>query len=337
MWVLLSAMMFMALASAYLRLRAGRSRWPRTALDGVDVMISDGAGPAVIGVLHPTIVLPAWAIALPVEERQLIVTHEREHAAARDTILLTLGALLVAVMPWNALLWWQQRRLMLAVETDCDSRVLARAPGLRAYADALLRTATLGASGPWLAAGWGNSTSNLERRLREMTRPRSSGRAWRSIPVAAVSFLVACAGYEVAAVKPAVMAGPAQFEIIHRPNPIQPVHIRITTSDHKAAWIRVAITGGAPNTVLANGLEEDSVHGLRALTPIEITVDEMTPYSALITPVDSAQITTTEATKVERIGEDSEAHVRLSATGTGAVIVSNIGSGHTHIGLPHER
>ena len=64
----------------------------------------------------PRIVVSAWVLDLPPERRALVLAHEREHVAARDPLLLTAGALVLALTPWNATLSYALRRLHLAVE-----------------------------------------------------------------------------------------------------------------------------------------------------------------------------------------------------------------------------
>ena len=54
--------------------------------------------------------------------------------------MLALAQLALLVMPWNLALWWQIRRLRVAVELDCDARVL-RSGDVRFYGDLLLDVA----------------------------------------------------------------------------------------------------------------------------------------------------------------------------------------------------
>ena len=68
----------------------------------------------------------------------MIVAHEQEHVRAGDPWLIHAACLAVAAMPWNAALWWQLRRLRMAVETDCDRRVLAGGVDLGAYGTMLI-------------------------------------------------------------------------------------------------------------------------------------------------------------------------------------------------------
>lgn len=75
------------LAASAISLRARMRRWPPDEIDGVQVLVSEDVGPAVVGVLRSTIVLPRWALAIPAEARRLMLAHETEHRRARDPLL----------------------------------------------------------------------------------------------------------------------------------------------------------------------------------------------------------------------------------------------------------
>jgi bla regulator protein blaR1 len=174
--------------------RARRS-WPRIRIHGETARLSPGHtptdGPAVAGLLQPEIILPRWALKLPAEELRLVLRHEAEHRRARDPQLLAAAAFLVALFPWNPVLWWQLRRLRDAVEVDCDARVLRTEAARRPYAELLLRVGArrsallpspAGSASPFAFPGIRGSTSQLERRLHAM-RPPSA----RPLPLAAAA------------------------------------------------------------------------------------------------------------------------------------------------------
>jgi hypothetical protein len=184
------------LAWTALRLSAVRRRCARAEVDGVPVLLSDRYGPAVLGLWRPCVVVPAWLLEVPAAERALVLRHEREHAAAGDGWLLFLSAATLAAMPWNPLLWWQHRRLRLAVEIDCDARVLAAGASRRVYGEALLRTA--GSPASILTPAWGEPKSNLERRILAMTATRPRHRAFLSAIAGAAALCATLAACEVA-------------------------------------------------------------------------------------------------------------------------------------------
>ena len=107
-------------------------------MEGERVLVSPDVGPAVIGWFRGTVVLPEWALGLEPDWRRLVLAHEREHVRAHDPALLALGILALVLLPGNAALWWQVRRLRLAVELDCDERVLRAHPDVGAYGGLLL-------------------------------------------------------------------------------------------------------------------------------------------------------------------------------------------------------
>ncbi|HYR11063.1 MAG TPA: M56 family metallopeptidase [Longimicrobium sp.] len=173
-WMGLTAAALLAFAGAWAVLERRRRRWRAAEVDGVPVLLSPSTGPAVIGLFRSRIVLPRWVVEdAPADVRALLMEHEREHLRAGDPRLLALGLAAVALMPWNPAAWWQLRRLRLAVEVDCDARVLARRADVRAYGTLLLEVGRRGTGGRLLAIAFSEPQSFLERRIRMMTSPRA--------------------------------------------------------------------------------------------------------------------------------------------------------------------
>jgi beta-lactamase regulating signal transducer with metallopeptidase domain len=143
-----------------------RRSWRRSEIDGEPVFIAPATGPAVIGALRPSIVVPEWSLGLTAEQRALMLEHERQHVGARDPLLLQGAALIATLMPWNPAGWWLVRRLRLAVELDCDARVLASGHDARAYGNLLLDVCArrLG-RGPMLSPALFERSSSLTRRI----------------------------------------------------------------------------------------------------------------------------------------------------------------------------
>lgn len=141
LWVLGSVLVLVVFALFCLRLRRLRARCEPRDVCGEEVLRSDGFGPAVVGLIRSRIVLPSWTFGLGERELEMVVLHEREHVRARDPALLAVGLLLASISPWNPAVWWSLARLRLAVEGDCDRRVLARGTSARSYARLLLTVA----------------------------------------------------------------------------------------------------------------------------------------------------------------------------------------------------
>jgi beta-lactamase regulating signal transducer with metallopeptidase domain len=175
-WIAAAGFILSALAITYRRLRIRSYTWPLLSLHGHQVRMSEDLGPAVLGVGHGQVVLPRWAVECPPSHRRLIVLHEVEHLRAGDERLLFAAVIAVALMPWNLFAWWQLRRLRLAVELDCDRRVLGTGVQIREYASLLLEAGSRRGASPMTAAVFVHFHSQLGRRIREMTEKRKGPR-----------------------------------------------------------------------------------------------------------------------------------------------------------------
>jgi hypothetical protein len=182
-----------------------RRSWREQLVDGVPVLLSDDVGPAVLGVRRPRAVLPRWILDLDAPLRSLVLGHEAEHVRARDPLLLVFGFACTVLVPWQVWLWLQLRQLRLAVETDCDARVLSRFPDVRRYGSLLLFVGRRAAfPRPAALASVLSLESYLSRRITAMTRPPRRA-AWK---LAALSALVLICGAAVfAAPAPQAAAG----------------------------------------------------------------------------------------------------------------------------------
>jgi beta-lactamase regulating signal transducer with metallopeptidase domain len=99
------------------------------------------AGPSVVGVISPRILMPADDGTYTAEERALIRAHEREHVARRDPRAGALAAVLQALCWFNPLAHLGAHLMRLDQELACDAGVLRRRPRDRAlYARTLLKT-----------------------------------------------------------------------------------------------------------------------------------------------------------------------------------------------------
>jgi hypothetical protein len=137
------------------------------------VLISDGFGPAIVGVFRPTIVMPPWVLALDETAQRTILAHEEEHRRAGDPRLLLAGLGLLVLMPWNIGMWMMWRRLGRAIELDCDERVLSRGVRDADYANVLLGAwQRAHADAPWVPfPAFAERASGLGRRVEHLMRP----------------------------------------------------------------------------------------------------------------------------------------------------------------------
>ncbi|HET7461868.1 MAG TPA: M56 family metallopeptidase [Longimicrobium sp.] len=202
LWLASSAALLLALLVLSSALGRRRRGWVAEELDGVPVLLSPDVGPAVVGLLDSRIVLPRWVLELDAESRATMLEHEREHLRAGDPGLLALALALAVLTPWNPAVWWQLRRLRLAMEVDCDARVLRRRDP-RAYGSVLLeagrRAARARLSTAFACAG---PMSALERRIRIMTAPRQRHPRLQALGFCALAVLVGAAAWQAPAPAP---------------------------------------------------------------------------------------------------------------------------------------
>ena len=99
------------------------------------------AGPAVVGLIYPRLVLPTDDAGYTPEERELIRAHEREHVARKDPRAAALAALLQALCWFNPLVHLAAYLLRLDQELACDAAVIRSRPDARTlYGETLLKT-----------------------------------------------------------------------------------------------------------------------------------------------------------------------------------------------------
>ena len=169
-WAASSCLLLARFCGGLLRLRQAMVHWPERDVDGVRVRVSDDVGPAVAGLRTSEIIVPRWLLDIDASSRALVLEHEDEHRAARDPLALATASLLCAIAPWNVALWWQASRLRLAVEMDCDTRVLRRSNDIHRYGLLLLDIAQRGDSSALSPTpALSEPTSFLERRIHAMT------------------------------------------------------------------------------------------------------------------------------------------------------------------------
>ena len=228
LWLLSSALLAVAVLHTARRDRLLRKGLVEQHVAGMAVLLSDNAGPAVLGPRAPAILLPRWALDFDDELLTLVLGHEREHVQARDPMLLMLGIMAVVIMPWNVPLWWCWQRLRLAVEADCDHRVLRTHPDVLRYAQLLLLVGQRSING-WPKHGLVSAVapltphaSQLAHRIEIMTARPSARRALRAAFLmigAALTAIVAGAlprptALSPAAVAPVVAPAPAHAFVV---------------------------------------------------------------------------------------------------------------------------
>lgn len=171
--VILWSLLSMGWVAAAIHLSRGEreNRGRATVVDGVPVLVTERMGPATIGLWRSRVLVPRWVLALPAAQRRYVLRHEEEHRRAHDARVLFALSLTLILLPWNLALWWQLRRLHLAVEMDCDSRVVRSLGDAPTYGALLLQVAEAARHGPRLQPGLLGGVGMLERRLTMLLAP----------------------------------------------------------------------------------------------------------------------------------------------------------------------
>jgi hypothetical protein len=162
-------------------------------IDGVPVVVTDSIGPATVGLLRSRVLVPRWVLTLPGLQRQYVLRHEEEHRRAHDPRLLFAMSLPLILMPWNLAFWWQLWRLSLAVETDCDNRVVAALGDAAGYGELLFKVAQAANRGPRLQPAFLGGKGMLERRLTKLMAPAPRQHFQRFLAAAAACALLVLA------------------------------------------------------------------------------------------------------------------------------------------------
>ncbi|MBI2826767.1 MAG: hypothetical protein HYX69_19005 [Planctomycetia bacterium] len=132
------------------------------------------AMPVVVGLLRPTILLPAVIVSgLSGEQLEAVLLHELAHVRRYDPIANLLQRIIEAVLFFHPAVWWVSRRVSIEREMACDDLVLRASVSRWQYAEALVRAAELCAatSGhvPRAAlAATGGGRSQFQHRVRRL-------------------------------------------------------------------------------------------------------------------------------------------------------------------------
>ena len=267
-WGIASTLLVLQMVLAIRTLHRLQRDAPRAVVSGEPVIIDDSIGPAVVGLVHPTIVIPSWLLELDDALRMLVLRHEREHCLARDPGLVWLSVVTTTLLPWNVALWWIAHQLRFAIEMDCDSRTMRNNGDRTQYARLLLLIAQRTSSArfvPRLAI----SQSQLGRRLVAMhSTPvrHPARRAALAGTIATLAIAAACSprlasnftapAPEVATAEPMIVIPPIT------PNNGKPVSIPSTTPFFEFQVERaVAMRAGFVGPLYPKRLRDAKVEG----------------------------------------------------------------------------
>jgi beta-lactamase regulating signal transducer with metallopeptidase domain len=195
-WVGVSATLFLLFVLVNRRLTRARRSWPSHSLHGTAVRVAPGLGPAVLGFLRAEIVVPRSLLERSDEDQRLILAHEREHLWTGDHLLLG-GAWLCAIaFPWHPAVWYLTNRVRLAIELDCDARVLRGGASPRSYGALLIDMAARQSAVRIGALALVDGPSHLERRILAMNAIKGRHALARGVALAAAGGLLVLAACE---------------------------------------------------------------------------------------------------------------------------------------------
>ncbi|MGH8217164.1 MAG: M56 family metallopeptidase [Steroidobacteraceae bacterium] len=157
--------------------------------------------PALLGVIHPKIVLPCdFETRYTRLERLLIFSHERAHLRHGDAAWNALVALLRCLFWFNPLVHLAATRFRVDQELACDAAVVGERPGSqRSYASAMLKS-ELSESALPVGCHWQSVRHFKERLL--MLKQTIPGRARRTCGLVCVTLSSVLVGYAAWAAEP---------------------------------------------------------------------------------------------------------------------------------------
>src|SRR5206468_2509002 len=117
------------------------------------------------------------------------------HVRAGDPVLLGAACALVALAPWNPALWIILSRIRLAIEVDCDARLLHGGLSPRSYGSLLVDVAEQASPVRFAATALADGSSHLHQRILAMQPHRFAHPLLRGASVALIGvagLLAAC-------------------------------------------------------------------------------------------------------------------------------------------------
>jgi len=262
LWSAMSIGLALVVVGVGRRFRNARRNWPHVTVQGVGVRVAPRIGPVVIGVLHPDIIVPRWLLARDPDEQTLVVTHENEHVRARDPLLLGVAWGAVVLAPWNPVIWYMLSRLRLAIELDCDARVLRRGAAPRSYGALLIDVAQHALPLRLSALALADDSSHLHQRILAMkpSIPRFARmRCGLAAAFAAAGVLVACQ---------ATLPTDAEIERMDVASATRAARA-IARTRHADTNVTYTVDGRTVTASEATALAPDAVAGVRIVTAPE--------------------------------------------------------------------
>jgi len=90
-----------------------------------ELYVCDGfLSPRAGGLFRPFVLLPAWVMDAGPAERRALIAHELAHIRRYDPLVNWLQVAAQAILWWNPLAWWLNRRIRTERELCCDDLVI---------------------------------------------------------------------------------------------------------------------------------------------------------------------------------------------------------------------
>lgn len=237
--------------------------------------------PATVGLLKPTVLIPAYGRDWSEDRRLAVLLHELVHVRRADWAIRILARTARAFYWFIPLTWWATRRLDLEQELACDEEVVALGTRPADYADHLLgiaRSAVLNPS-PAIPTMAMARTPDLEKRIMTLLKNTSHRRVGIAVLIPAV-LLVAAMVSALAAVAPLASSAPMDPPAAPA-DPTSPTNPEIgkIVAEMEAAEKEVE---KEMERVELRGLEIEK--RMEMIEPIEIDEDAMAKIEAAMEP-----------------------------------------------------
>jgi len=120
-WIIVALALILALTLLYITTK--RAVRDAVLLEGNVYSSEKVESPAVYGIFHPRIILPA---SLPEEDRKYVLLHEKTHIRRKDNLWRLLGFLIASVHWFNPLSWVFLKVFLADLELACDETAVGK-------------------------------------------------------------------------------------------------------------------------------------------------------------------------------------------------------------------
>lgn len=166
-----------------------RRKVPLIMTNGVD-------GPALYGVIHPKILIPAGIEDLHPNELRFIFLHELVHYKRKDILANWLMTCLLVIQWFNPILWYAYRKMREDQELSCDAATISRLSEneIKEYGNTiikLLKKSSSKAARLLTSTNFSMGKSQLMRRITMITYFKKKSSKWSAAGLALLVLLVA--------------------------------------------------------------------------------------------------------------------------------------------------